>query len=424
MRRTIQLNAVRIIVAIVLLCATYVFAQFIARHTSNLSRSSAGYAATDSKKTVVPPRPHKPSSIPDSSGLSTSRGNHPPSRPMLLYDRWRSFTTKDGLPSDDTKCVRVDGDRVWVGTDEGLALYEGGVWRAYGVKDGLPHRIVLSLDVSEQTGDLWVGTAGGLARFSGGRFENFNQMNSGLANDVVYGISCLGDDVWVATASGVSRYNVRRRDWAIFNNNNTIMFEPWTYAISAKDGMVYVGVWGGGVVEYSYKTNFWKDYHDPDGELEIDLFKDDGPTHEVIPAVSYENGMLWVGSYFGLSTYDGRHWKNYYKTDSGLASDFINFVRARGHIGWICTDDGLSSFDGTTWATYRKGDAGGELRISRGSRVMEKRRLPQSLAHNYTLGVDFQGDDVWVATAQGVSRGSPSSRSRYELMTKKMPLSD
>ena len=26
-------------------------------------------------------------------------------------------------------------------------------------------------------------------------------------------------------------------------------------------------------------------------------------------------------------------------------------------------------------------------------------------AHHYTFGVDFQGDDVWVATAKGVSHG-------------------
>jgi len=26
-------------------------------------------------------------------------------------------------------------------------------------------------------------------------------------------------------------------------------------------------------------------------------------------------------------------------------------------------------------------------------------------AHNYILGVDFQGDDIWVATAEGLSHG-------------------
>jgi hypothetical protein len=26
-------------------------------------------------------------------------------------------------------------------------------------------------------------------------------------------------------------------------------------------------------------------------------------------------------------------------------------------------------------------------------------------SHNYILGVDFQGDDIWVATAHGLSHG-------------------
>jgi hypothetical protein len=26
-------------------------------------------------------------------------------------------------------------------------------------------------------------------------------------------------------------------------------------------------------------------------------------------------------------------------------------------------------------------------------------------AHNYVLGVDFQGEDIWVATAKGMSHG-------------------
>jgi hypothetical protein len=26
-------------------------------------------------------------------------------------------------------------------------------------------------------------------------------------------------------------------------------------------------------------------------------------------------------------------------------------------------------------------------------------------AHNYILGVDFQGEDIWVATAEGLSHG-------------------
>lgn len=343
-----------------------------------------------------------------------SAPKRPAAPPLLVYDSWRHFTTKDGLPSNEVKSIRVDGKRVWVGTDDGLACYENGRWRAYGVKDGLPHHVILALDVHEESGDLWIGTGGGVARFDGTRFESFNQMNSGLVNDLVYGISCLKENVWISTASGVSRYTPRTREWAIFDHNNTIMFEPWCYAISAQDDKVYVGVWGGGVVEYDLKTGYWKDYHDPDGELEFTLFKDAGVVHEVIPAISYENGMVWAGSYFGLSTYDGRHWKNFFQKDSGLVADFINFVRARGKVGWICTDDGLSSFDGTNWVSYRKVGEIGEIIVHHGAKRILKRPLPRALSHNYVFGVDFQDDDVWVATGHGVSLGK-ASRGRAAL---------
>ena len=71
--------------------------------------------------------------------------------------------------------------------------------------DGLAHRAVLSLALDKRSGDLWVGTMGGLSRISAGRIDTFNQLNSGLSNDVVYGVAMQGDYVWTATAAGASR---------------------------------------------------------------------------------------------------------------------------------------------------------------------------------------------------------------------------
>jgi hypothetical protein len=56
-------------------------------------------------------------------------------------------------------------------------------------RDGLAHRAVLSLALDKRTGDVWAGTMGGLSRISGGRIDSFTQLNSGLSNDVVYGVS-------------------------------------------------------------------------------------------------------------------------------------------------------------------------------------------------------------------------------------------
>ena len=126
---------------------------------------------------------------------------------MPVYGNWKTFTKKDGLPAEKAYCVRMDGDRVLVGTSAGLAVYENEEWRTFTVEDGLAHSGVLSIDVSELTGDVWIGTFGGLNRWSGGRFETFTQFNSGLANDVIDSVICDGKDVWVATGGGAGRYN-------------------------------------------------------------------------------------------------------------------------------------------------------------------------------------------------------------------------
>ena len=54
------------------------------------------------------------------------------------------------------------------------------------------------------------------------------------------------------------------------------MHEPWTYALSAGDGKIFIAAWGGGVIEYNKETKHFRDYVDPDGFMEIDLLPDDG----------------------------------------------------------------------------------------------------------------------------------------------------
>jgi ligand-binding sensor domain-containing protein len=327
-------------------------------------------------------------------------------RAVPVYGNWHNFTTKDGLPSDKAYTVRIDGDRVLVGTHDGLAVYENKKWRTYTTKDGLPHNGIVSIDVCEVTGDVWIGTLGGLSRWSGGKFETFNQFNSGMPNDLVYNVFCYGKDIWCATAGGAGHYDTDTKQWEIFTEMNAPMHEPWTYALSAGDGKVWIAAWGGGVIEYNTETKHFRDYTDPDGFMEIDLQPDDGVVHDITTATSYSDSILWVSTYFGMSRYDGKNWKGYFNHDSGLASNFINFLRAEGKVVFVCSDNGLSSTDGSTWVTYKKDDnsENGKAIITNGT---EKKEIPlsPSISHNFIIGVDAQDDVLWVATSKGVSRG-------------------
>lgn len=330
--------------------------------------------------------------------------------PAMPRFRWENFTTANGLPDNHVFNVCVDGKRIWAATENGLGLYENGKWKVYRPEQGLAHRVVLYVAVDKKTGDVWAATMGGLSRFSAGRFDNYTQLNSGLANDVVYGVGVQGDFVWVATAAGGCRLNTRTGEWSLFNERNTPMYEIWTYSVSPGADKVYYAVWGGGVLEYDVKTGRWKDYQDPDGETEMVLFKDQGLIHEITTSVSWmeKDKILWIATYFGASRYDGRSWKNFLDKDSGLPGNFLNHVKGvDGNHAWFSTDKGLAYYDGENWAVYRPAlDTNKpEMLVRDAAGTVTRVETETAPAHHYILGVDFQGDDIWVATAHGLSHG-------------------
>ncbi len=330
--------------------------------------------------------------------------------PEIPRYQWENFTTANGLPDNHVFTVRVDGDKVWAGTEKGLALYYEGKWTVFTPKDGLAHRAVLYVAPDPRTGDVWIATMGGLSRFSAGRFDNFTQLSSGLPNDVVYGVAVQGDFIWTATAAGAGRFNTRTNQWSIFNDRNTPMFEIWTYAVDAGNEKVYYAVWGGGVLEYDVRTWQWKEYTDPDSETEMVVNRDQGLIHEITTSVSWaeQDKVLWVATYFGASRYDGRSWKNFLSKDSGLPSNFINQIKAvDGRRAWFATDKGLAFYDGESWTVYRPAldSHRPEMLVRNSSGAVTRIPVETAPAHNYILSLDFQGDDLWVATAQGLSHG-------------------
>jgi hypothetical protein len=344
-----------------------------------------------------------------------------------VYTHWESFHKENGLPSEKIYCIAVDSDRVWAGTDDGLALYESGKWTKFGVADGLSYPAVLALAVDPETRDVWAATMKGLTHISAGRFESYTQFNSGLPNDVVFGVCMENQNVWVATTAGTGRFHVNENKWDVYTPANSPQHEPWGYFVTYADGKVYAALWGGGVLEFDIATQGWKSYVDPDGEMEVDVFRDDGLIHVITTSVSYVDKVLWASTYFGMSRYDGRHWRGYIEGDSGLPSNFINMVKARHNVAWVCTDRGLGTVNGDSnwWVSYVPADPawahvrtpgvaegpiegikGWEARIYDDSKLIQTVKLEHGLANNHIYGVDFQGEDVWVATSKGVSHAT------------------
>jgi ligand-binding sensor domain-containing protein len=330
-----------------------------------------------------------------------------------VYTHWRHFTVRDGLPNDHIFAVKADGSQVWVGTENGLARIDkatGKVEKTWLEKDGLPWRAVTALEVAPKTGDLWIGLfGGGLARLSGGRFDHWHQLNSGLVNDVVYGIAIENDNVWVATTAGASRYNTVTKEWTIYTEKNAPMEEIWNYG-AAYDGKgkVYLAIWGSGCLEFDCQRETWKHYLDPDGEMEIDLYRDDGLIHVIVTGVSAVDNVLWISTYFGNSRYDGRHWRGFYASETGLPSDFTNNIKARSaNECYFAMDKGLgvvADFPTESVVSYTRdpNTLRGKAQVYQAGKLLQTVDMEKAVPHNFAINVDVDGNDVWVATGKGL----------------------
>lgn len=329
-----------------------------------------------------------------------------PAVELPLIRVWESFGTDDGLPSNKISTVEIDEIRnwVWAGTDKGLAILKDGQWEVLTTEEGLSHNYILDIDVSVLTGEVWIATMSGLTRWSAGELRVFDQFNSGLANDVVYAVVSDSQHVWTATAAGASRFNIYTDQWDIFNEQNAPMHEPWTYGIEKSADKIYIAAWGGGVLEYLKQAERFRVHQDPDHQMEIDLYPNDGIVHDITTGVSYRQGILWVGTYFGLSRYDGTHWQSYFEDDSGLASNFINQVKTWNQYVFVCTDNGLSIFDGQRWVNYATSESQGKIIIHNGE-DRQALNTTSSIPNNYIWDMDITDDELWVATDYGLAKG-------------------
>lgn len=331
--------------------------------------------------------------------------------PFPVVTRFDNFGEKDGLPSHKIHCVLKTSDgKLWLGTNNGLCVREpDGKFRCYGTKDGLSHPTVMSMAEDPRTGDLWLATMQGLSRFSGGQFTVFTQTNSGLPNNVVYGVAVTDDTVWAATPAGAGAYNLKTKAWSIYDQNNAPMEEPWCYAIAPGGRVVYIGVWAGGIVEHDPRAGTFKAYRDPDGDFQYQLTPDSGPIADITSWVAYDDGILWQATYFGLARYDTREatWRTWVQDKSPLVSNFINSIFARGRVAWIATDRGVSVTDGTSWVNYSVDEKGeGAVQTYRAGQQSEIRTMATALSDGFVMAVWADDHEAWFATSNGLSHAT------------------
>ncbi len=338
-----------------------------------------------------------------------------------LDGKFTNFTKKEGLEGGGVLAVAQDVEgSLWVGTDEGLSRFHEGAFTTETTGEG-PTRAVTAIALGGD-GCLWLGTADGLSCLRDGRPRTFTTAD-GLPNDRITTLRAgAGGSMWIGTAGGLARWSGGRfetfkgEDDGLSGGIILSLFED-------AEGSLWVGTESEGLTQL--KDRKFTTYTTREG-LPSDLVKS-----------IYEDrqGGVWVGTYGGgLSLLKDGRVRNY-TTDEGLASNIVLSL-AEGADGalWVGTPDGLSRLLDGRFTTYTSaeglpndfvrsiyadregalwvGTRGGLARLK--GEEFETYTTAEGLPDNF-VGTIYEdaGGVLWVGTLGGLSRFEGGSFKTY-----------
>jgi ligand-binding sensor domain-containing protein/signal transduction histidine kinase len=241
--------------------------------------------------------------------------------PLFTFRCWQS---EQGLPQDRVRALAQTSDGyLWVGTDDGVARFDGVRFVSFGLPEGLPSGPVRTL-FGDSDGTLWIGSVGeGLIHWQAGHLTAYT-MADGLPSD---SISALAEDnegrLWVGTDAGLALW----QDGHLVKLNAAKEFNGKAITALFKDrqGNMWLGATGAGVFKFH------------DGKF-IPL--EDAATKELLQdphcLLVDKKERIWIGAGddFVLCR-DGNQWRPY-QIPRHLARSFVSSLAEEP--------------DGTVWA--------------------------------------------------------------------------
>lgn len=272
-------------------------------------------------------------------GLGAAAGAAPPPRahpsehqqslvPGATYGV-RVFRDSEGIPQNSIQTIALDREgRLWVGTQDGAAFYDGRTWTAVDLptrgRSNYVRVILLRGD-----GSLWFGTqTAGLCRLLDGQWQEIDQPGvPGGALRVNTLLETAGADgrraLWVGTHDqGLARLN--EDGWTTFDSKSGLPSDRiWALCEATDDKgkpVLWVGTQAGLACLRSSSPGF---------EVRPEFPRE--PVNSIVATPEPDGSQaLWAGTYGGgLARMSHGVWRTL-RTHDGLPSDFVTSLAWKG----------------------------------------------------------------------------------------------
>ncbi len=353
-------------------------------------------------------RRHSPTSLthwPAILALATAACAVAQTDPIQLTT-WTTYTKADGLAGNAIRDILVTEDAVWVGGEGGLSVRRGETWKQWTKKDGLPARTITAIDIDPLTRDVWLGTwEYGLVRFSAGRFDRFDQINAGLAGNLIFDVAVFQNRVWAATNAGVSVFDPAKNNWDVHfaRRTDTTQIAVTQFARDKVD--LLAGAWGAGIHQYDAQANRWSPLSLTSSLLPIGI-------DTTITLANGPRSLWWLTATGVLKRDLDGNWsrRSLHQTaeppwiPTNAAADADDRI-------WIATPAGLThcaDWNTDTWITYRRreNDRGGTVEITRAGQRLDRRLVSSSIPDSRIRCIAPTDNGVWVGTESGLAFGT------------------
>lgn len=269
---------------------------------------------------------------------------------VFSQQAWTIYNSSNSpLPENSVRCIAVapNGTK-WIGTDFGLASFDGSVWTVYYTSNsGLPDNAIRSLAI-DSAGVIWIGTfTGGLSRFDGNTWTTYNVANSDIPDDYVRSlvIDTLGNK-WVGTIGGLAYFD--NVSWEVYttatinmgsNNISALLLDP-------SDNSLTVGTVNGGI-NFVDNGN-WT--HLTNGNSNL-------PDNTILGLTRDTAGVLWLGTpASGISAYIGGFlFLTFNTSSSSIQSNSIRAIitnNANDNLWMASVDSGVIRKAGSVYTSF------------------------------------------------------------------------